>query len=848
MKRFCWISVCAAIVAAALQTGCNATSSAAVSDAADMSPDDGASDGTSPDDESPDGAPPDNAPPADGPAASGDFGIEQTLSDEAQRNTIAFDGLALLTGDLCSDSFLPPGKVADFSGFQYLRDNDPTNLGHNTDFVTIIAFNMLNILNDSQLAVLVTLAESQIDLINQHGYERFPLMLAFRRLLEGDTPDGSDGTLDENAVKEYSAELYRLDGQISFQRAEVLGGILRSLTADQQAELDALTELGGVDNWDKTLANPLVGLPLSQDENVAVMTYASEMYSWYAGSVEADTYFCPERQGTYFGSFYMKDMPAMGNPDFTIDSNLTADMGSAFLDVLTDTQAELVTSLVDLQRDALNEIVETRRAISAELRRFMEEASIDEEIVLALAEEYGELDGEIVYLYATHFAEVGQTLTDQQLAQLTALREEWNTIPCAGAYLYSESIALPQVSNSDYLFGVGDWPSVVPQGSGGGHDSPEYDACIDNTRDDAACKDCCDCLDADGETRKACRDSCPTHDFSLNTDFITVDAPSTLGPEGDYSACVEAGSEQACKECCDASSEFECGDRRFCRDACNAADPGDDPPASDQAGIVAPGAAITLLADGFSFAEGPAADQSGHLYFSDIASDRIYKWSADGELTVYLEDSAGANGLFFDLDDSLLACAGGSGSIVAIEAPGEQTLLAGEYDGQPFNEPNDLWVAPDGGIYFSDPAYDAPVVQDGEHVYYIPPDRGDVIRIIDDLVRPNGIIGTADGQTLYVTDHGAKQTYQYDIQEDGSVSNKRLFASVGADGLTIDDRGNVYMAADGVLVYDPAGSHIEAIDIPEATTNACFGGADGHTLFVTTRTSVYSLRMTAGGL
>ena len=110
--------------------------------------------------------------------------IDQAVSDLAQKNTIAFDALAFITGDLCDDTFLPPGKVADFSGFQYLRDTDPTNLGHNTDFVTIIAFNMLNILNESQIQSLISLAKTQIAMINEYGYKRFPLIKAFRRLYE----------------------------------------------------------------------------------------------------------------------------------------------------------------------------------------------------------------------------------------------------------------------------------------------------------------------------------------------------------------------------------------------------------------------------------------------------------------------------------------------------------------------------------------------------------------------------------------------------------------------------------------------------------------------------------------
>jgi len=382
--------------------------------------------------------------------------IEQAVSDEAQQNTFSFDGLAFLTGDLCGDSFLPPGKVADFSGFQYLRDTDPTNLGHNTDFVTIIAFNMLNIMSDSQISELVALAKTQISMINEYGYKRFPLMKAFRRLIEGDIPAGTTG-LSKTAVMAYSAELYQIDGKISYGRAQALGSILRAFTTEQKAKLDALKAKNGVGNWDwdSSQNNPLESLKLDKDVNVAVMTYSSEMYSWYAGSVEADTYFCPERQGTYFGSFYMKDGPAMAaGPGFTISSTLTADMGSGFLKLLTTDQSALVTNLVNIQKDDLNAIVETRRAISTELRKFMVTASVDKEAVLTLAKKYGELDGAIIYYYATNFVGISKTLSSEQKSKLIALRESWNTIPCSGAYLYSEKINMPEIMNTDFLFGA----------------------------------------------------------------------------------------------------------------------------------------------------------------------------------------------------------------------------------------------------------------------------------------------------------------------------------------------------------------------------------------------------------
>ena len=385
-------------------------------------------------------------------ATTDQYTIEQTLSDEAQRNTIAFDGLAFLTGNLGGQSFLPPGKVADFSGFQYLRDNDPTNLGHNTSFVTIIAYNILNILDSAQVNLLVQNARIQISLINDYAYKRFSLMDAFRRLQQGNLPAGCTG-LDKSAVMAYSADLYKIDGQISYNRAKLMASILTSLNATQKLALANLKALNGVGNWDATLADPLMEMHLEPEVSVAVMTYASEMYSWYAGSVEADVYFCPERQGTYFGSFYLKDWPAMGNPNYTIDEQLTARAGTTFLAALTDSQRTLVTGLVELQKTDLYQIVERRRDISTQLRQFLAAGMADSATVLGLSEQYGALDGEIVYYYATRFSQVGQSLDSAQQVRLTSLADSLGYVAAPGAFLYSQPIAMPSYANSDFLFG-----------------------------------------------------------------------------------------------------------------------------------------------------------------------------------------------------------------------------------------------------------------------------------------------------------------------------------------------------------------------------------------------------------
>jgi hypothetical protein len=379
------------------------------------------------------------------------YTITQAISDEAQGNTISFDGLAFLTGNLGSQSFLPPGKVADYSGFQFFRDNDPTKLGHNTSFVTIISFNILHLLTSTQINMFVEKAQSQIDMINEFSLKRFPLLKALRRLKDGELPSGTT-QLSKEALMAYTAELYRIDGQISYDRAQLFGEVINSFSPAQRAKFAALKELNGIGNWDSTLANPLEGFHLQKDISVAVMTYASEIYSWYAGSVTSDVYFCPERHGTYFGSFYLKDWPAMGNPNFTIDETLTANAGQNFLAILTTTQSDKVKNIVNLQRDALTEIVAKRKAISTELRKFLSSQSADQASILALSARYGELDGELSYYYATTFTEVFNSFSDEQKTKLTKLSEDLGYSDPVGAFLYSEPTQMPDIDDTDFMF------------------------------------------------------------------------------------------------------------------------------------------------------------------------------------------------------------------------------------------------------------------------------------------------------------------------------------------------------------------------------------------------------------
>jgi gluconolactonase len=254
---------------------------------------------------------------------------------------------------------------------------------------------------------------------------------------------------------------------------------------------------------------------------------------------------------------------------------------------------------------------------------------------------------------------------------------------------------------------------------------------------------------------------------------------------------------------------------------------------------------IQKLADGFQFTEGPAADQEGNVYFTDIPNSKIHKWSTDGELSTFMENTNRTNGLFFDKNGNLICCVAGTGKLVSIDSKGKITVLADIYEGKRFNSPNDLWIAPNGGIYFTDPRYGNRdnLPQDGEHVYYVSADLKQVIRVIDDMVRPNGIIGTPDGRKLYVADHGANKTYIYKINSDGTLSDKILFAEQGSDGMTMDEDGNLYLTAQAVNIYSPAGKWLKTMNIPERPSNVCFGGKNKKTLFITARTSLYSMDM-----
>lgn len=277
--------------------------------------------------------------------------------------------------------------------------------------------------------------------------------------------------------------------------------------------------------------------------------------------------------------------------------------------------------------------------------------------------------------------------------------------------------------------------------------------------------------------------------------------------------------------------------------------------ASSASTIIAPGASLKKVSSDFEFTEGPAVARNGDVYFTDQPKDRILKWDAStGTITTFKQPAGRANGMYFDRKGQLIACADEKNELWSIAPSGDATKLVTSYEGKLLNGPNDAWVRPDNGIYFTDPLYKrpywsrGPMEQSGEHVYFLSKDRKTLIRVTEDLKQPNGIIGTPDGKTLYVADIGAGKTYAYAVQADGRLTEKRLFCSLGSDGMTLDRKGNVYLTGKGVTVFNAQGQQVEHIDVPEPwTANVCFGGKQRSTLFITASKSVYTLDMQVKG-
>jgi gluconolactonase len=270
--------------------------------------------------------------------------------------------------------------------------------------------------------------------------------------------------------------------------------------------------------------------------------------------------------------------------------------------------------------------------------------------------------------------------------------------------------------------------------------------------------------------------------------------------------------------------------------------------------LVTPGASFQPIVGEYQFTEGGAVDTEGNVYFSDIPQSRVYRWrSSDGSVQLFSAQLNRPNGLSFSPRGDLVVCESGARRIVTVTTNGTIQDSASVLEGLRFNSPNDLWIDPYGGVYFTDPRYGqhrADMQFDGEFVFYFRPGNSKAIIVDGELTRPNGIMGSPDGKTLYVADPGANKTYAYQITKNGSLSKRRLLIEKGSDGMTVDVQGNLYLTADdSVWIYDATGALLERLTLPDGDrpTNVCFGGADRTTLFVTARKVAYTLPMQIAG-
>lgn len=276
---------------------------------------------------------------------------------------------------------------------------------------------------------------------------------------------------------------------------------------------------------------------------------------------------------------------------------------------------------------------------------------------------------------------------------------------------------------------------------------------------------------------------------------------------------------------------------------------------SDSVAVVASGATLRQVSNQFAFTEGPAVDKKGVIYFTDQPNDKIWKYDTDGTLSLYMDKTGRSNGLYFDKSGNLISCADAKDELWSISPSKKITVLLTDYKNQRLNGPNDLWIDPKGGIYFTDPYYQRDYWErkkpdiDGQKVYYLPKGGKEAVLVDGDLMQPNGIVGTADGKHLYVADIRANKTYKYQISANGSLANRQLYVAQGSDGMTLDNQGNLYITGKGVTVYNTAGKKLGNIPVPSRWVgNVCFGGKDRTTLFITASEAIYTLQMNVKGV
>jgi gluconolactonase len=273
--------------------------------------------------------------------------------------------------------------------------------------------------------------------------------------------------------------------------------------------------------------------------------------------------------------------------------------------------------------------------------------------------------------------------------------------------------------------------------------------------------------------------------------------------------------------------------------------------------LVAPGAKLELVSSQFKFTEGASVDKAGNVYFTDQPNNTIWKYDTKGKLSLFRDNAGRSNGTYVDKKGNLITCADEKGQLWSIDKKGKETVMLANFQGHQFNGPNDLWIDPKGGIYFTDPYFQRDYWErkspdagmKGENLYYLPKGKKEPIVVDDQFIKPNGVVGTPDGKNLYAAEIAKKFIYKYDIQPDGKLTNRRVFCEDRADGITLDEKGNVYLAGNGVTIYDPSGKQIEHIDVPSKwTANLCFGGPAKDVLFITASESVYTIKMAVKGV
>jgi gluconolactonase len=280
--------------------------------------------------------------------------------------------------------------------------------------------------------------------------------------------------------------------------------------------------------------------------------------------------------------------------------------------------------------------------------------------------------------------------------------------------------------------------------------------------------------------------------------------------------------------------------------------------AADPIPGIGPTGPVQKVHGGFQFTEGPAFDREGNLFFSDVAGDKLYKIDSKGELSTILDPSHHTNGLMVNAAGNIVACEMDGRLIEVNPKTKEVKSLADGYEGKRFNAPNDLVIDRDGGVYFTDPHFRAPMpLPQGVRAFYYRAPDGKVTRLGAIEAAPNGIILSPDEKTLYVIPSMQAEMLAYPVEAPGKIGQQRVFCTLkqaagksngGGDGLTIDTKGNLYItSALGLQVFSPQGSLLGIIEFPEQPANCAFGGKDNKTLYATARTSVYSVPMEATG-